>query len=170
MQANIHRGQLNAEGRKFAVVVSRWNDLLTERLLAGALEALSGVGVAADAVDVFKVPGAFELPLACQKAAETAKYDAVIALGVVIRGETPHFDLVAGESAKGISNAALRTGVPITFGVVTTDTVEQAMNRCGLKSGNKGAEAALSAIEMISVCQAIDDQAVGREKVFPHVV
>jgi 6,7-dimethyl-8-ribityllumazine synthase len=147
--------------------------MLTSRLLAGALDALESSGASESAVEVFKVPGAFELPLASLKAAESGKFDAVIALGIVIRGETPHFDFVAGEAAKGITHASLKTGVPVLFGVITADTVEQAMNRSGLKAGNKGFEAAMSAIEVASLYSQMaggQDKERVEEKVFPHVV
>jgi 6,7-dimethyl-8-ribityllumazine synthase len=155
------------------VVASRWNDFLTSRLVQGALGALESHGAAEDSVEVFMVPGAFELPLTALKAAQSGRFDAVIALGVVIRGETPHFDYVAGEAAKGISQAALQTGVPVLFGVVTADTVEQAVNRSGLKAGNKGYEAAVSAVEVVNLYRAMggqEEQAKGKDKVFPHVV
>ena len=173
LHPKVHRGRNNAEGLRFAVVVSRWNDFLTSRLLEGAFDALESSGVAEPAVEVFKVPGAFELPLAAQKAAETGGFDAIIALGVVIRGETPHFDYVAGEAAKGISQVGLKTGIPVMFGVVTADTVEQAMNRSGVKAGNKGYEAAMSAIEVANLFRqmsAADESSRSDEKVFPHVV
>ena len=173
MQPKVHRGKHNAEGFRFAIVVSRWNDMLTSRLLEGALDALESSGASESAVEVFKVPGAFELPLASLKAAESGKFDAVIALGTVIRGETPHFDYVAGEAAKGITQASLKTGVPVMFGVITADTVEQAMNRSGLKAGNKGFEAAMSAIEVASLYSQMAEGAHSErvdEKVFPHVV
>ena len=147
--------------------------MLTSRLLEGALDALESSGANENAVEVFKVPGAFELPLASLKAAESGRFDAVIALGIVIRGETPHFDYVAGEAAKGVTQASLKTGVPVLFGVITADTVEQAMNRSGLKAGNKGYEAAMSAIEVASLyaqMAAGEDKARSDEKVFPHVV
>jgi len=147
--------------------------MLTSRLLEGALDALESSGASESAVEVFKVPGAFELPLASLKAAESGKFDAVIALGTVIRGETPHFDYVAGEAAKGITQASLKTGVPVMFGVITADTVEQAMNRSGLKAGNKGFEAAMSAIEVASLYSQMAEGAHSErvdEKVFPHVV
>jgi 6,7-dimethyl-8-ribityllumazine synthase len=173
LQPKVHRGKHNAEGFRFAIVVSRWNDMLTSRLLEGALDALESSGASESAVEVFKVPGAFELPLASLKAAESGKFDAVIALGIVIRGETPHFDYVAGEAAKGITQASLKTGVPVMFGVITADTVEQAMNRSGLKAGNKGFEAAMSAIEVASLYSQMAEGAHSErvdEKVFPHVV
>lgn len=174
MQPKVHRGRISAEGARFAIVVSRWNDFLTSKLLDGAIDALESAGTAEDAVEVFKVPGAFELPLAALKAAQSGKFDAVIALGVVIRGETPHFDFVAGQAASGVSQASMQTGLPVLFGVVTTDTVEQAINRCGVKAGNKGYEAAMSAIEMVSLIREMMEgkkkQGKGKDKVFPHVV
>ncbi len=172
IQQNIKRGPLNGEGATFAIVVSRWNDILTSKLADGAVEALMSHGVADDAVDIFHVPGAFELPLTSQKLAETGKYDAIIALGVVIRGETPHFDYVAGEAARGITSVALKTGIPVMFGVITANTLEQAVNRSGEKDGNKGYEAALSAIEMVSLFKGISgDAEQGKgEKALTHVV
>lgn len=173
MQPKVHRGKHNAEFFRFAIVVSRWNDMLTSRLLEGALDALESSGAKESSVEVFKVPGAFELPLASLKAAESGRFDAVIALGIVIRGETPHFDFVAGEAAKGITQASLKTGVPVLFGVITADTVEQAMNRSGLKAGNKGYEAAMSAIEVASLYRQMaagESSSRTDEKVFPHVV
>ena len=173
MQPKVHRGKHNAEGFRFAIVVSRWNDMLTSRLLDGALDALKSSGAKEQDVEVFKVPGAFELPLASLKAAESGNFDAVVALGIVIRGETPHFDFVAGEAAKGITQVGLKTGVPVMFGVITADTVEQAMNRSGLKAGNKGFEAAMSAVEVASLYRQMnsgEDTERADEKVFPHVV
>lgn len=170
MQPKIHRGRTNAEGYRFAVAVSRWNDFLTSKLLEGALDALSAHGAADDAVEVIKVPGAFELPLAVLKAAETGRFDAVIALGVVIRGETPHFDYVAGEAAKGIAQAGMKTGVPAIMGVVTTDTLEQAINRCGGKAGNKGYEAAVAAIETADLFRAMSEGEEKDGRVLKHVV
>jgi len=163
---------VNAEGFRFAIVASRWNDFLTSKLVEGAVDALESAGAAESDVEVFMVPGAFELPLAALKAAQSGRFDAVIAIGVVIRGETPHFDYVAGEAAKGVTHASLETGVPVMFGVVTTDTVEQAMNRSGLKAGNKGYEAAMAAVEVANLYRSLanDEQAKGREKAFPHVV
>ena len=156
---------------RFAIVVSRWNDFLTSKLLDGAIDALEGLGTADDAVEIFKVPGSFELSLTSLKAANTGRFDAVIALGVVIRGETPHFDYVAGEAAKGISSAAMQSGVPVIFGVVTTNTLEQAINRCGVKAGNKGYEAAMTAVEVVDLHRSIDaGENKGSEKVLSHVV
>lgn len=172
MQPKIHRGKINAEGFRFAIVASRWNDFLTSKLIGGAVDALESAGAAESDVEIFMVPGAFELPLAALKAARSGKFDAVIAIGVVVRGETPHFDYVAGEAAKGVSHASLETGVPVMFGVVTTDTVEQAINRSGLKAGNKGYEAAMAAVEVANLYRGLaeNEQAKGKEKAFPHVV
>ena len=163
---------MNAERFRFAIVASRWNDFLTSKLVEGAVDALESAGASESDVEIFMVPGAFELPLAALKAAQSRRFDAIIAIGVVIRGETPHFDYVAGEAAKGVSRASLETGVPVMFGVVTTDTVEQAMNRSGLKAGNKGYEAAMAAVEVANLYRELaqDEQAKGRDKAFPHVV
>lgn len=139
------------KGAKFAVVVSRWNSLITERLLEGALDALLRHGTDDGNITVVRVPGAFELPVAVQALCNTETYDAVIALGCVIRGSTPHFDYVAGEAAKGIGSAAMNSGTPVTFGVLTTDSLEQALERAGSKGGNKGWEAATTAIEMVDL-------------------
>ena len=146
-----HQGRLNAEGLRFALVSSRWNDFLTSRLVEGALDALARLGAGEDAVEHFRVPGSFELPLAARKAAESGRFDAVICLGTIIRGETSHYDLVAGEAAKGIAQASMQTGVPVLFGVVTADTLEQAVDRAGVKAGNKGFEAAMSAVELVNL-------------------
>jgi 6,7-dimethyl-8-ribityllumazine synthase len=172
LQPKIHRGKVNAEGFRFAIVASRWNDFLTSKLIDGAVDALESAGAAEADVEIFMVPGAFELPLAALKAAQSGRFDAVVAIGVVVRGETPHFDYVAGEAAKGVSHASLETGVPVMFGVVTTDTVEQAINRSGLKAGNKGFEAAMAAVEVANLYRDIaeNEQGKGREKAFPHVV
>ena len=172
LQPKIHRGKVNAEGFRFAIVASRWNDFLTSKLIDGAVDALESAGAAEGDVEIFMVPGAFELPLAALKAAQSGRFDAVVAIGVVVRGETPHFDYVAGEAAKGVSHASLETGVPVMFGVVTTDTVEQAINRSGLKAGNKGYEAAMAAVEVANLYRDIaeNEQGKGREKAFPHVV
>ncbi len=171
LQPVIHRGKTNGEGFRFAIVASRWNDFLTSKLVDGAVDALASAGAAEGDVEIFMVPGAFELPLAAQKAAESGKFDAVIAIGVVIRGETPHFDYVAGEAAKGVSNVSLETGIPVMFGVVTTDTVEQAINRSGLKAGNKGYEAAMAAVEVATLYREMaSTENKGKGKAFPHVV
>jgi 6,7-dimethyl-8-ribityllumazine synthase len=151
-----YEGGLPGAGRRVAVAVSRFNRLVTEPLLAGALEALRRHGVAAGDVDVAWVPGAFELPVVVQRLARSGRYAAVVALGAVVRGATPHFDYVAGEAAAGLGAVARQTGVPVAFGVLTTDTMEQALDRAGGKAGNKGAEAALVALEMASLLDAID--------------
>jgi 6,7-dimethyl-8-ribityllumazine synthase len=146
---------------------------LTSKLVDGALDALERLGAAEDAVEVFKVPGAFEIPLAALKAAGSGRFDAVIAIGAVIRGETSHFEHVAGEAAKGIAQVSMQTGIPVIFGVVTAENLEQAIMRCGVKSGNKGFEAAMSAIEVVNLYREMggqEEQAKGKEKVFPHVV
>ncbi len=164
---------MSAEGFRFAIVVSRWNDFLTSKLLDGALDALSGTGADENSIEIFKVPGSFELPLTALKAAQSGDFDVVIAIGVVIRGETPHFDYVAGQAASGIAQASLQTGIPVVFGVVTADTVEQAINRSGVKSGNKGYEAAMSAVEIVNLYKEMagrDEKSKGQDKVFPHVV
>ncbi len=140
-------GKLDAAGLKFGIIVSRFNSFISERLLEGAVDALVRHGAADKNIDVVRVPGSFEIPLAAQRMANGEKYDAVICLGAVIRGATPHFDYVAGEVAKGVAHASLATGVPIAFGVLTTDTIEQAVERAGTKAGNKGFEAAMTAIE-----------------------
>lgn len=147
----VFEGKLLAKDLKFGIIVSRFNDFIGERLLGGALDALRRSGGDEENVDIFKVPGAFEIPLLAKRAAQTGKYDAIICLGAVIRGATPHFDYVAAEVSKGIANAALEAGVPISFGVLTTDTLEQAIERAGSKSGNKGWDAAVAAIEMANL-------------------
>jgi len=149
-----YEGTLNAKDMKFCIVVSRFNDFITGKLLDGAVDALVRHGGKESDIDVVRVPGAFEIPLMAKKFAKTGRYNAVIALGTVIRGATPHFDFVASEASKGIAVATLETEVPISFGVVTTDTIEQAIERAGSKSGNKGWDAALTAIEMASLMKA----------------
>ena len=156
MQPVTHQGRLNAEGFRFAIVSSRWNDFLTSRLVEGALDALERLGAAEDSVEHFRVPGSFEIPLLASKLALTGKFDAVICLGTVIRGQTPHFDYVAGEAAKGIAQAAMQSGVPVIFGIVTADTLEQAIDRAGAKSGNKGFDAATSAVELVNLYKAVN--------------
>lgn len=171
MQPKVHQGLLTAAGFRFAIVASRWNDFLTAKLVEGALDALERLGAEEKNVEIFKVPGSFELPLTAQKAANSGRFDAVICIGTVIRGETPHFDYVAGEAAKGIGQVGMQTGVPVLFGVVTTETLEQAINRTGVKSGNKGFDAAMSAVELVNLYKTMDGgENAGKEKVFPHVV
>lgn len=151
MQPVTHQGRLNAVGFRFALVASRWNDFLTARLVEGALDALERLGASDKAVELFKVPGSFEIPLAARKVAASGKWDAVICLGTIIRGQTPHFEYIAGEVAKGIAQAGMETGVPVVFGIVTADTLEQAIDRAGVKAGNKGFEAAMSAVELVNL-------------------
>jgi 6,7-dimethyl-8-ribityllumazine synthase len=153
--ANVHEASLIGKGKKFGVVASRFNNFITARLLAGAEDALVRHGVAAGDIDVFWVPGSFEIPLTAQKLAEGRKYHAVICLGTILRGQTPHFDYIAAEAAKGVAAVGLKTGVPVIFGVITADTLEQAIDRAGAKGGNKGADAALVAIEMANLCESL---------------
>jgi 6,7-dimethyl-8-ribityllumazine synthase len=153
--AKVFEGQLSAAGLRFAIVVSRFNSFITERLLAGAMDALTRTGADADQIDTVRVPGAWEIPLVAAELARQHRYDAVICLSAVIRGETPHFDYVAGEAAKGIAHAAAETGVPVAFGVVTANTMEQAIDRAGGKSGNKGFDAAMTAVEMAHLMRAL---------------
>jgi 6,7-dimethyl-8-ribityllumazine synthase len=151
MANSVIEGKLKAEGFRFAIIVSRFNDFICSRLVEGAMDALMRHGASEKNVVLVKVPGAFEMPLVAKKLAETNKYDVVICLGAVIRGATPHFDYVAAEVSKGIANVALDSNIPITFGVLTTDTLEQAIERAGSKSGNKGYEAAMASIEMANL-------------------
>ena len=138
MQPKIHEGKLNAAGFRFAIVASRWNDFISSRLVEGALDALERLGAASETVEVFRVPGAFEIPLVALTIADSEKFDAVICLGTIIRGQTPHFDYIASEVARGISHAGLTSGLPVVFGIVTADTVDQAIDRAGVKLGTKG--------------------------------
>ncbi|BAI80568.1 riboflavin synthase, beta chain [Deferribacter desulfuricans SSM1] len=151
MNVKIYEGKYDGTGLKFAIVASRFNDFIVKSLVAGAVDALVRHNVKEEDIVVFKTPGAFEIPLLAKKVAKTKKFDAVIALGAVIRGGTPHFDYVASEVAKGVAKAAYDTEVPVIFGVLTTDTIEQAIERAGTKAGNKGAEAALSALEIVNI-------------------
>jgi len=148
-------GKLEAKGLKFGIIVSRFNSFISERLLEGAVDALVRHGADEKSIHVARVPGAFEIPLATKKMAEAGKYDAVICLGAVIRGSTPHFDYVAAEVSKGVASVSLDSGVPVAFGVLTTDTIEQAVERAGTKAGNKGFEAAVTAIETVNLLKAI---------------
>ncbi len=154
--ANFIEGGLKADGKRFAIVVARFNSFLSEKLLEGALDSLVRSGAAKDDIDVVRVPGAFEIPLVAKKLAEARKYDAVIVLGVVIRGATPHFDVVVSEVSKGTAQVSLATGVPVLFGVLTTENIEQAIERSGTKAGNKGAEVAVAAIEMANLIGNIE--------------
>jgi 6,7-dimethyl-8-ribityllumazine synthase len=160
LKTELHREDLSAEGFRFAVIVSRWNYERTSRLLNGAVEALTAAGAAEDSIEVFGVPGSFELPLASLRAAQTGRFDAVIALGVVLRGDTPHFDYVAGEAASGLMKASLSTGIPVMFGVITADTIEQVIERSGDGPDNKGHEAAISAIEMAHLVRRLSSKVV----------
>jgi 6,7-dimethyl-8-ribityllumazine synthase len=153
---NTIEAKLIAEGKKFAIVVSRFNDFITDRLVGGALDALVRSGASDQDIDIVKVPGAFEIPLLASKMAKKGKYHAVICLGAVIRGATPHFDYVCAEVSKGIAAVSLEHGIPVIFGIVTTDTIEQAIERAGTKAGNKGWNAAISAIEMANLMEDID--------------
>src|SRR3989337_713433 len=148
-------GQLLGKGLKFGLVVSRFNDFITNKLLEGAQDALVRHGVRQEDIDVARVPGAFEIPLIAQRLAQTKKYDAIICLGTVIRGGTPHFEYIAAEVSKGIAKIGLDTGLPVTFGIITADTLEQAIERAGTKQGNKGFDAAVDAIEMASLLKGI---------------
>jgi len=153
---NVIEGNFVASGKKFAIVVSRFNSFIVESLLEGAIDALKRHGSVADAdITVIRVPGAYELPLAAKKVASKKEFDAIIAIGAVIRGGTPHFDFVAGECNKGLAQVSLEASIPVAFGVITTDSIEQAIERAGTKAGNKGAEAALSALEMVNVLEKI---------------
>jgi 6,7-dimethyl-8-ribityllumazine synthase len=151
----IVEANLIAEGKKFAVVVSRFNDFITERLVGGAVDALVRCGAKDDDIDIVKVPGAFEIPLIAKKMAQKKKYDAVICLGAVIRGATPHFDYVSAEVSKGIAMVSIESEIPVIFGIITSDTLEQAIERAGTKAGNKGFSAAMTAVEMANLIGAI---------------
>jgi len=153
--ANVYQGRLVAGEHRFGVVVSRFNEFITGKLLGGCLDALQRHGVDTETVDVAWTPGAFEMPLVARRMAESGRYAAVICLGAVIRGDTPHFNYIAAEVAKGIAQSALATGVPVVFGVITSDTIEQAIERAGTKAGNKGADAAASAIEMANLLEQL---------------
>ncbi len=155
MSIKTVEGGLVVESARFGLVVSRFNSFIVESLQSGAIDTLLRHGAEESNIEVVKVPGAHEIPLAAQKMAESGRYDAVIALGAVIRGATPHFDYVAGECAKGLAAVSQRTGLPVAFGVLTVDTIEQAVERAGTKAGNKGGEAALSAIEMVNLLRRL---------------
>ncbi|OGI01121.1 MAG: 6,7-dimethyl-8-ribityllumazine synthase [Candidatus Melainabacteria bacterium GWF2_37_15] len=151
----VYEGNLTAEKGKFAIVIGRFNEFIGSKLLSGCIDALKRHGVVEENIEMAWVPGSFEIPLVAKKFAESGKYDAIITLGAVIRGSTPHFDYVASEIAKGVAQVSLSTSVPVIFGVLTTDNIEQAIERAGTKSGNKGADAAKSAIEMVNLLNAI---------------
>lgn len=155
MEHKTHEGHLDAQGLKLAIVVARFNSFITERLLAGALDALRRSGAQAEDIEVVRVPGSWEMPVVARALAERKRFDGIICLGCVIRGETAHFDYVAGEAAKGLGQVAAQTGVPVTFGVLTTNTVDQAIDRAGAKSGNKGFDAAMTAVEMANLMKKL---------------
>lgn len=152
---NIIQGDLSARGLKFAIIASRFNDFITSRLMDGAIDALLRHGAADSDIDIIKVPGSFEIPPVALTIARSGKYNAIICLGAVIRGATPHFEYVSAEVSKGVAAVSMETGMPVIFGVLTTDTIEQAIERAGTKSGNKGWEAALSAIEMANLMKRL---------------
>ncbi|THB69296.1 MAG: 6,7-dimethyl-8-ribityllumazine synthase [Gammaproteobacteria bacterium] len=147
----VTEGDFSVQGAKFAIISARFNNFIVDRLVEGAVDTLKRHGVSESEIEIFKVPGAFELPLATKKIIATEKFDSVIALGAVIRGATPHFDFVASECTKGLANVSIDADIPVSFGVITTDTIEQAIERAGTKAGNKGAESAMTAIEMVSL-------------------
>lgn len=155
MAHKVFEGQLDARGLKFALIVSRFNSFVTERLLAGALDALQRTGAAEADIEIVRVPGSWEMPAAAAALARQKRFDAIVCLGAVIRGETPHFDYIAAEAAKGLAQVSLETGVPVAFGVLTTNTLEQAIDRAGAKGGNKGYEAAMTAIEMANLLRSL---------------
>ena len=152
----VHEGKLDASNRRFAIVVARFNSLITGKLLDGALDCLRRHGCPEDNVEIAWVPGSFELPLVARKLADNGRFDVVICLGAIIRSDSPHFDFVAAEAARGIARGSLDSGTPVTFGVITTDDVEQAVNRAGVKSGNRGWDAAMNAIEMADLMAGLD--------------
>jgi 6,7-dimethyl-8-ribityllumazine synthase len=156
-------GDLSAAGLRFALIVSRFNSFITDRLLAGAVDALERMGATSDSIDVIKVPGSLEIPVVAHELGENGDYDAIICLGAVIRGDTPHFDYVSAESAKGIASASIETGIPTIYGVLTCNTLEQAIDRAGAKGGNKGFDAAMTAIEMASLMKDLRKSSEGEE-------
>ena len=158
------QGELTAAGLRFAVVVSRFNAFITERLLQGAVDALHRAGAERDSIMVVRVPGAFEIPVAAKHLAQTGLYDAILCLGTVIRGETPHFEYISAEASKGVAAAAFESGVPVSFGILTVENLEQAVDRAGLKSGNKGFEAAMTAVEMANLVKKIKSSAAARSR------
>jgi len=155
-QLKTYEGHFNVKGARFALVCSRFNSFIVDALEGGAVDTLIRHGAKDSDIHIIKAPGAYDLPLAVQKVAATGRYDAIIALGAVIRGSTPHFDHVAGECVKGLSTVSLQHGIPVAFGVLTVDTIEQAIERAGTKAGNKGAEAALSSIEMVNLIRELN--------------
>ncbi len=159
MSLKTFEGNLDAKGLRFAIVAGRFNSFITERLVGGAMDALRRSGASEDDIELVRVPGSWEMPLAVAAVLGQKRHDAVICLGAVIRGETPHFDYIAGETAKGIAQASLKAGVPVAFGVLTTNTLEQAIDRAGAKGGNKGFDAAMSAVEMANLLRGLRSQA-----------
>jgi 6,7-dimethyl-8-ribityllumazine synthase len=155
MPGAVIEGDLSAKGLRFAIIVGRFNSFISDRLLAGALDALTRSGCAEENITVVRVPGSWEMPVVARELAKAKRHDAIIALGAVIRGDTPHFDYVASEMARGLADVARETGVPVGFGVLTTNTVEQAVDRAGVKGGNKGFDAAISAIEMANLMRRL---------------
>jgi len=155
MASRILEGQLSAAGFKFAIVVSRFNSIISERLLDGALDALNRTGASEADIEIVKVPGSWELPVVAAELARQKRHDGIICLSTLIRGDTPHFDYIAAETAKGLGQTSLQTGIPIAFGVLTTNTLEQAIERAGAKSGNKGFDAAMSAVEMANLMRSL---------------
>jgi len=151
MAHKVFEGQLDARGLRFALIVSRFNSFVTERLLAGALDALQRTGAAESDIEIVRVPGSWEMPAAAAALARQKRFDAIVCLGAVIRGETPHFDYIAAEAAKGLAQVSMEAGIPVAFGVLTTNTLEQAIDRAGAKGGNKGYEAAMTAVEMANL-------------------
>jgi 6,7-dimethyl-8-ribityllumazine synthase len=159
MSLKTFEGNLDAKGLRFAIVAGRFNSFITERLVGGAMDALRRSGAGEDDIELVRVPGSWEMPLAVAAVLGQKRHDAVICLGAVIRGETPHFDYIAGETAKGIAQASLQAGVPVSFGVLTTNTLEQAIDRAGAKGGNKGFDAAMAAVEMANLLLGLRSQA-----------
>jgi 6,7-dimethyl-8-ribityllumazine synthase len=155
MPSKVTEGQLSSKGLRFALIVARFNSFITERLLTGALDALARTGCAESDIEIVKVPGSWEMPVVARELAERKRHDAIICLGAVIRGDTPHFDYVAGEAAKGLGQIAAQTGVPVAFGVLTCNTLEQAIDRAGAKGGNKGFDAAMAAVEMADLMRRL---------------
>ncbi|MFN2530201.1 MAG: 6,7-dimethyl-8-ribityllumazine synthase [Pyrinomonadaceae bacterium] len=158
MQPTIHEGRLNAEAFRFAIVASRWNELISDRLVTGALDGLERLGAAEKNVVIYRVPGAFEIPLLSLRLARSGKFHAIICLGTIIRGQTPHFDYIANEVARGIAQAGLESGLPVIFGIITADNVDQAIDRAGVKLGNKGFEAAMTAVELVNLYEQAFNQ------------
>ena len=152
----VFEGKLLAQNKKFGIVVSRFNDFITEKLVGGAIDALTRCGAADADIEIVKVPGAFEIPMIARKMAGKKRYDAIICLGAVIRGSTPHFDYVSAEVSKGVAQVGMEAGVPVIFGILTTDNIEQAIERAGSKAGNKGWRAAVSAVEMVNLVSELD--------------